>query len=51
MITEVVMNKAFNVRLPSELITRVREYSVSSGIKIWRIVADALEKYLKGVKR
>jgi len=43
--------KMFNVRLPIGLITRLRKHSLESGIKIWRVVTDALTKYLDGVKK
>ena len=43
--------KMFNVRIPSDLIMQIRKYSKESGLKIWRIVADALSKYFEEAKK
>ena len=40
------MLKAFNVKLPAEVIKRLRHYSKKRGMFIWRVVTDAINEYL-----
>ena len=38
--------QAFNVKLPEPTLKKLRAYSKVSGLKIWKLVNDALIRYL-----
>lgn len=42
--------KMFSVRLPEELIKKFRIYAIEKGIKVQKLIADFIEKAMKGEK-
>jgi predicted transcriptional regulator len=38
----------FSLRLPEELIKKVKDYAEKRRMKIWVVVAEALEQYFTG---